>query len=93
MDLEQLKQQIFKRDFYEKSLVFFLGVFLLALNYNLFFLPNHLVIGGTSGLSIIFEEIFGWDPNIFLYISGLILIILCYIFLGKKILAYLLLVV
>ena len=34
-----------------------LGVFLLALTYNLFFLPNDLVIGGTTGLAVILKDV------------------------------------
>ena len=39
-----------------KEFTFVIGVFLLALTYNLFFLPNNLVIGGTTGISIILKK-------------------------------------
>lgn len=84
MHLEKLKEQIIQKNLYKKIWVILLGVYLLALNYNLFLLPNHFVIGGTSGLSIIAQKIFGWNPTIFLYISSILLILLSYFFLGKK---------
>lgn len=65
-----------------KECSFILGVFLLALTYNLFFLPNNLVIGGNTGLSIIFQEKI--DPTIFIYVSTILLLIISYIFLGKQ---------
>ena len=69
MDLTKLKDYILQKDLYKRLVIILIGTYLLALNYNLFLLPNHLVIGGTSGLAIIFEELFGWNPNLFLYFS------------------------
>ncbi len=66
-----------------KECSFILGVFLLALNYNLFFLPNNLVIGGTTGLSIIFKSYV--NPKMFIYITSFILLIISFIFLGKDV--------
>ena len=56
------------------------GTFILALNYNLFLLPNNLVIGGTSGLSIIFKDFI--DPTIFIYVATFILLIVSFVCLG-----------
>ena len=59
---------------------FILGTLLLAINYNLILLPNNLVIGGTSGLSIVLAPII--NPQLFIFISSVILIIISYILLG-----------
>lgn len=61
-----------------------LGVFLLALNYNLFFVKNELVVGGTSGLAIVFNKLWGWDNQIFIYIASFILLIISFIIFGFK---------
>ena len=82
MDLTKLKDYILQKDFYKRLFIILIGTYLLALDYNLFLLPNHFVIGGTSGLAIIFEELFGWNPNLFLYFSSFVLIILSFSFLG-----------
>ncbi len=84
MDIESIKEKILEKDIVKKVFVIILGVYLLALNYNLFLLPNNYVIGGTSGLSIIVKEIFGWNPTVFLYITSIILVVVSYIILGKK---------
>lgn len=84
MDLKKIQEIIRKKDFFSRIVTLIAGVFLLALNYNLFLLPNHLVIGGTTGLSIVFQTIFGWDPNTFLYIATFLLIIISFLFLGAK---------
>ena len=47
-----------KREIF-KEVTFVIGVFILALTYNLFFLPNNLVIGGTTGLSILLKNKIG----------------------------------
>ena len=84
MDLQEIKSDILMEGFYKKILCVILGAFLMAFNYNLMLLPNHFVIGGTSGLSILFETMFGWNPQFFLYIAAFVLLALSYIFLGFK---------
>lgn len=63
---------------------FIIGTYIIALSYNTFLKPNSLVIGGTTGLSIIFNKLFGWDTNVFILLSGLLLLIISYVFLGVK---------
>lgn len=67
-----------------RGIIFTFGVFLLALSYNVFLLPNEIVLGGTSGLAIVFHSLFGWNPQIFIYISSGLLLIISFIFLGWK---------
>ena len=55
MDLTKLKDYILQKDFYKRLFIILIGTYLLALDYNLFLLPNHFVIGGTSGLAIILK--------------------------------------
>ena len=68
-----------------RGVSFVFGVFLLAMCYNILLLPNNFVVGGMSGLSIVFQELFGWNGPIFIYISSVILLIISYIFLGKEV--------
>lgn len=72
------------KDVIVQGVSFVLGTFLIAICYNLFFLKSDLVVGGTSGLAIIFEELIGFNSNLFIYISSIILIILSYLILGKE---------
>lgn len=84
MDLKKVKVALSKKNFYLRIFVFLFSVALLAINYNLFLVPNHFVIGGTSGLAIIFKQLFGLDTAIFIGISGALLMVLAIIFLGWK---------
>lgn len=67
------------------GLAFVFGTFCLALCYNLFFVPNNIVVGGTSGLAMIIEELTGFNGQVFIYASSFILLIVSYIFLGKEV--------
>ena len=84
MDLKKVHITLSKKNFYLKIFVFLFSVVLLAINYNLFLVPNHFVIGGTSGLAIIFKQLFGLDTAIFIGVSGILLMILAIRFLGWK---------
>lgn len=70
-----------KREIF-KEFTFVIGVFTLALTYNLFFLPNNLVIGGTTGISILLKKYI--NPTMFIYGATFILLIISFIFLGKE---------
>lgn len=68
-----------------RGVIFVLGVFLLAMCYNILLMPNNFVVGGMSGLSIVLHEMIGWDGPTFIYISSIVLLIVSYIFLGKEV--------
>ncbi|WLR53312.1 YitT family protein [Bacillus tianshenii] len=42
-----------------------IGSCIMALAFNLFLLPNKIASGGISGISIILDAVFGWEPAIF----------------------------
>ena len=66
----------------KKYIAFIIGVFLTAFAFTIFYSPNNIVCGGTSGLSIIFRELFNINPSLFIAITSLILLIFSLIFLG-----------
>lgn len=66
------------------GVTFVFGIFLLAMCYHLFLLPNEFITGGTNGLAIIFNKLFNIDPTVFLYISRMVLLIISFICLGYK---------
>ena len=61
-----------------------LGVFLYALCFNMFLIPNDLVVSGFSGVAIVAQRLFGWSASAFIYITNGILLIVSLIFLGWK---------
>lgn len=65
-----------------QGLMFVFGVFLLALCYNLFLIPNDFAFAGMSGIAILVHEVSGLNPTIFIYITNFTLLIISFIFLG-----------
>jgi len=61
-----------------------IGILLIALAFNVFLLPNDLVFGGVSGLSIIIKDLIPIDPSKFIMISSLLLLVVSFIVLGKE---------
>lgn len=84
IDYKKIREMVTYKHFIRRFFLLLIGVTLLALIYNLFLIPNNLVIGGTSGIAIILQRLCGLNPNIFLYIASFILIGISFIFLGKK---------
>lgn len=60
-----------------------LGAALTALAFNLFLLPNDILVG-FSGLSIIANNLWGIKPSLFIAIGYAIIVVLSYIYLGKS---------
>ncbi len=79
MDAKELRDTIIE------ALVFVLGVFLVAMCCNLFLLPNDFVVGGLTGISVIVNELFGYDPATFIFIFSMLLLFVSYFCLGKEI--------
>lgn len=59
-------------------------MFILAVNYNLFLNPNNIISGGGNGLSIIMEELFGFEPAIFILLMNSIILIFSFLVLGVE---------
>lgn len=67
-----------------EGILFVVGVFLYALCFNLFLIPNDLVVSGFSGVAIVVQKLFGWPASTFIYITNAILLVVSFIFLGWK---------
>lgn len=84
MDITKLLQKVTSKNYVPRLLIMILGVFLLALNYNIFLVKNDLVIGGTSGLAIVFNKLWGWNNQIFIYSCSIILLLISFLIFGFK---------
>lgn len=81
---EEVLKKVEKQNKVIRLIIYFVSVFLVALSYNVFFVPNNLVMGGMGGLAIVVKQAFGLNTSIFLLLTTIILLILSYIFLGKE---------
>ena len=84
MDFTKILKEANDKNKIPKFLFMLIGVFLLALNYNLFFVRNELVIGGMSGLAIVFNKLWGWNNQIFIYITSFGLLLVSFKIFGIK---------
>lgn len=84
MDIKKIIKIVSNRNRLLRTLYMIIGVFLLALNYNLFFVEYNLVTGGVSGLAIVFHDWLGWNDKIFIYVANALLLLLSYFTLGRN---------
>ena len=73
-----------RRSMLVEAALFIVGVFIVAVTYNALIIPNNIVVGGTTGIGIIFHRLLGWNIKLFVLISGIILLFISFIFLGYK---------
>ena len=78
----EILQLISKTHLFRRYLFLIVGVLIYAVAYNLFFFKNNIVYGGASGISIITRNII--DPSIMILILNILLLVLSFIFLGKR---------
>ena len=85
IDISYFIDRVNKENLMQRYCMFFLGIYLYALAFNLFLNPYNIVIGGTTGLSIIANELFGVNESIFVFGISLIIFVFGYFMLGSKI--------
>ena len=68
-------------------LLILLGSFLYAVSTLLFIFPHSLLLGGTSGISVILEAFLPFSPGSILMVINSFLIVLAFLLLGKEMLA------
>lgn len=60
-----------------------LGLFLVAVAFNVFLSPYHLVAGGVSGFAIIIRSLFQINESITIYLINIFLVLISFRLLGK----------
>ena len=61
-----------------------LGVLLVALGVYFFKFPNHFIMGGVSGLSILLAQVTSLTPGVWTWVLNISLLILGYLALGRS---------
>lgn len=78
INTDSIIKEIYSKNEIKRYVMLFVGLLMLSIAFNLFLLPNNIVFGGVSGLSIITKKFFNWDPSIFILISSIILLVISY---------------
>src|SRR5574344_647855 len=55
-----------------------------AIAYNLFIVPIHLVAGGSAGVGVLFNTLFGTDPSVVIFIISFAMFAMAFIFLDAE---------
>lgn len=76
-------KEIYKKDRLQRYASFFLGVFIVAVAFNIFILPNDIVFG-VSGVAVILKKLFNFDTSLVILIGSLILLVLSYFLMGAE---------
>ena len=82
--IDGIIQKIYKKDRFRRYLSLLAGLLLISIAFNLFLLPNNIVFGGVSGISIITKQVFGWNPSAVISIGSILLLIVSFLVLGKN---------
>lgn len=70
------------KNLFKNYILFVIAAFIYAFGFNLFYAPYNIVIGGTTGMSLIFREWVGIEPSVFVAIVSAALLIVSFIYLG-----------
>lgn len=78
-----IRREIYHKDRIKRTFLFLFGVLLVALAFNVFFLP-HDIVYGVSGIGVILKRLYGFDPSLVILIGSVLLLILSFITMGKE---------
>ncbi len=81
---DKILEKVTNKDYIKKYAILAVALFISAINYNLFILPCKFVTGGASGVATITKYVFSIDPSLMTFLLSFIVLIFCYIFLGKE---------
>lgn len=82
--ISELVEQLNTRNRAERCAIFIWGVLIYAIAFSIFFSPRNIVTGGTTGLSLILKDAFGFDTSVSVFVTSFALLIVGYFLLGKR---------
>lgn len=80
---EIIMNNIYKKDRLIRYTEFLVGIFIVAVAFNVLVLPCSIVYG-MGGVGVILNKLVGIDPSLVILIGDIFLLILSYILLGKE---------
>ncbi len=71
IDIDQILTEIKKKNIVRRYLILILALFLSSLVFNIFLFPIDIVTGGSAGISIITNTVYGLEPSIVIFFLSL----------------------
>ena len=81
--VEKIIEKVNNSNLVKRYIMLIVGIFCAAVAYKVFFLQYGIVCFGVSGFSIVLNE-FGVNPDTFVLVANLLLLVVSFIFLGVK---------
>ena len=82
--VNQIIEQLNTKDRAFRCAIFIWGVLIYAIAFSIFFSPKNIVTGGTTGLSLILDDIFSINTSVTVFGMSFLLLIVGYFLLGKE---------
>ena len=74
IDTSFILKDIIKKYRFRRYFQLILGLLLMAISFNIFFLPNKIVSGGLPGLAIIVQNVFNLNPTSFMLFFSMVIV-------------------
>jgi uncharacterized membrane-anchored protein YitT (DUF2179 family) len=84
--IENIKKEhrkITKKKLFLRGVIITLGAILMAVGLEIFLVPNHVIDGGITGISIMLSHLTGWSLGLFLFLLNLPFLMIGYKQIGK----------
>lgn len=81
---KNILEKIKKKHLVYRYFVLVMCMILSALSFNLLQLPTNIVSGGTGGVAIIIDHVFGFNPSLTIFVISSILLVISFIILGPE---------
>ncbi len=82
-DDKKIVQEVYNNDRLKRYSLFFLGVLIQAIAFNVFILPSDMAFG-ISGVSVVLKQLFGINPSFVILLANVLLLIASFVYLGKS---------
>lgn len=83
INTDEVMHHVYEKKRTSRYLEFVIGIFIVAITYNIFLVPANIVYG-IGGVGIMLKKLIGLDPFIVILIGSIILLIASFILLGKE---------
>ncbi len=83
-DDKKIVQEVYNNDRLKRYSLFFFGVLIQAIAFNVFILPSNMAFG-ISGISVVLKQLFGINPSFVILLANVLLLIASFVYLGKTV--------
>lgn len=83
-DDNTIVKEIYSSDRLKRYSLFFIGVLIQAIAFNVFILPSNMSFG-VSGIAVVLKSLIGLNPSFVILLANLLLVIASFVYLGKNV--------